>query len=125
MLYCLRFHVSTNSVHTNLLSETSPFLSAQMTVLSIFFQIFVVLGMYNFGYDSSTTIYLGKPWYCCLETGDLSRDWRELREGALLAACALTMIISIKIHPTNIMLIHTGTFYAQIVQISTWWGYAS
>ena len=41
-------------VQTNLLSETSPFLSAQMTVLSIFFQMFVVLGMYKIGYDSST-----------------------------------------------------------------------
>ena len=50
-----------------------------------------------------TTIYLGKPWYCCLETRDLSRDWRELREGALLAACALTVIIFIKFLPKIIM----------------------
>ena len=27
--------------------ETSPFLSAQMAVLSSFFQMFIVLGMYN------------------------------------------------------------------------------
>ena len=32
-----------------ILPETSPFLSAQMAVLSIFFQMFIVLGMYNFG----------------------------------------------------------------------------
>ena len=30
------------------LPETSPFLSAQMAVLSSFFQMFIVLGMYNF-----------------------------------------------------------------------------
>ena len=34
-----------------ILSETSPFLSAQMAVLSSFFQMFIVLGMYNFGFD--------------------------------------------------------------------------
>ena len=55
MLYCLRFY-DFLGVQTNLPSETSPFLSAQMTVLSIFFQMSVVLGMYNTGYDSSTTI---------------------------------------------------------------------
>ena len=31
------------------LSETSPFLSAQMALLSTFFQVYIVLGMYNFG----------------------------------------------------------------------------
>ena len=31
-----------------ILPETSPFLSAQMAVLSSFFQMFIVLGMYNF-----------------------------------------------------------------------------
>jgi hypothetical protein len=31
-----------------ILPETSPFLSAQMAVLSGFFQMFIVLGMYNF-----------------------------------------------------------------------------
>ena len=30
------------------LPETSPFLSAQMTLVSTFFQMFIVLGMYNF-----------------------------------------------------------------------------
>ena len=34
---------------TNFLPETSPFLSAQMAVLSTFFQMFIVLGMYSFG----------------------------------------------------------------------------
>ena len=29
--------------------ETGPFLSAQMAVRSSFFQVFIVLGMYNFG----------------------------------------------------------------------------
>ena len=33
-----------------ILPETSPFLSAQMAVLSNFFQMFIVLGVYNFGY---------------------------------------------------------------------------
>jgi hypothetical protein len=32
-----------------ILLETSPFLSAQMAVMSSFFQMFIVLGMYNFG----------------------------------------------------------------------------
>ena len=32
-----------------ILPETSPFLFAQMTVLSSFFQMFIVLGMHNFG----------------------------------------------------------------------------
>ena len=32
-----------------ILPETSLFLSAQMAVLSSFFQMFIVLGMYNFG----------------------------------------------------------------------------
>ena len=31
-----------------ILPETSPFLSAQIVVLSSFFQMFIVLGMYNF-----------------------------------------------------------------------------
>ena len=31
------------------LPESRPFLSAQMAVLSSFFQVFIVLGMYNFG----------------------------------------------------------------------------
>ena len=31
-----------------ILPETSPFLSAQIAVLSSFFQMFIVLGMYNF-----------------------------------------------------------------------------
>ena len=31
-----------------ILPETSPFLSAQMAVMSSFFQMFIVLGMYNF-----------------------------------------------------------------------------
>ena len=30
------------------LPETSPFLSAQMAFMSTFFQVFIVLGMYNF-----------------------------------------------------------------------------
>ena len=31
------------------LPETSPFLSAQMTLVGSFFQMFIALGMYNFG----------------------------------------------------------------------------
>ena len=31
------------------LPEISPFLSAQMALVSTFFQMFIVLGMYNFG----------------------------------------------------------------------------
>ena len=31
------------------LAETSPFLSAQMVLMSTFFQMFIVLGMYIFG----------------------------------------------------------------------------
>ena len=31
------------------LPETSPFLSAQMALVSTLFQMFIVLGMYNFG----------------------------------------------------------------------------
>ena len=34
-----------------ILPETSPFLSSQMAVLSSFFQIFMVLGMYNIDWD--------------------------------------------------------------------------
>jgi hypothetical protein len=30
------------------LPKTSPFLSAQMALVSTFFQMFIVLGMYNF-----------------------------------------------------------------------------
>ena len=30
------------------LPETSPFFSAQMALVSTFFQMFIVLGMYNF-----------------------------------------------------------------------------
>jgi hypothetical protein len=40
----LRFFLEIQAI----LPETSPFLSAQMAVLSSFFQIFIVLGMYNF-----------------------------------------------------------------------------
>ena len=32
-----------------ILPETSPFSSTQMAVLSSFFQMFIVFGMYNFG----------------------------------------------------------------------------
>ena len=39
------------------LPKTSPFSPAQMTVLSIFFQAFIVLGMYNF-------VFAG-PIFCC------------------------------------------------------------
>ena len=34
-----------------ILTETSSFLSARMAVLSRFFQMFIVLGIYNFGYN--------------------------------------------------------------------------
>ena len=48
-LYCyivsdLRFLLEIQAI----LPETSPFLSAQMAVLSSFFQMFIVLGMHNF-----------------------------------------------------------------------------
>ena len=33
------------------LPETNPFFSAQMALVSTFFQMFIVLGMYNFGFD--------------------------------------------------------------------------
>ena len=48
LIYCLRFQVVLLDVEANL-PETSPFLSAQMALLSTFFQVFIVLGMYNFG----------------------------------------------------------------------------
>ena len=35
------------------LPETSPFLSAQMAVLSSFLQVFIVLGIYNFGFNQA------------------------------------------------------------------------
>ena len=44
MLYCLRFQVFLNAN----LPETSQILSAQMTVLSILFQVLIVLGIFNF-----------------------------------------------------------------------------
>jgi hypothetical protein len=37
-----------------ILPETNPFLSAQMAVLSSFFQMLIVLGMYNFFQHLST-----------------------------------------------------------------------
>ena len=37
------------------LPETSPCLCAQMTVLSIFFQVYIVLGMYRFAVASSSS----------------------------------------------------------------------
>ena len=38
------------------LPKTSPFSPAQMTVLSIFFQAFIVLGMYNFVFPLAPSI---------------------------------------------------------------------
>ena len=38
-----------------ILPETSPFLSDQMAVLSSFFKMFIVLGMYNFEQDENAT----------------------------------------------------------------------
>ena len=46
-LFCLIFQVFCY-VQANL-PETSPFLSAQMALVSTFFQMFIVLGMYNYG----------------------------------------------------------------------------
>ena len=45
----LRFLLKKVKIQQAILLETSPFLSAQMAVLSSFFQVFRVLGMYNFG----------------------------------------------------------------------------
>ena len=45
LLYCFRFLLEIQAI----LPKTSPFLSAQIAVLSSFFQMFIVLGMYNFG----------------------------------------------------------------------------
>ena len=39
-----------------ILPETSPYLSAQMAVLSSFFQMFIVLGMYNFAFTSKESL---------------------------------------------------------------------
>ena len=41
------------------LPKTSPFLSGQMTKLSIFFQVFIVLWMYNFGLPPTLTYPYG------------------------------------------------------------------
>jgi hypothetical protein len=41
-----------------ILPETSPFLSAQMAVLSSFFQVFIVLGMYNFAWNVNCALLL-------------------------------------------------------------------
>ena len=49
-LFCLICISVLLDVHANL-PETSPFLSAQMALVSTFFQMFIVLGMYNFGMD--------------------------------------------------------------------------
>ena len=46
MLYCFRSQFCFEM--QAILPETSPFLSAQMAGLSSFFQMFIVLGMYNF-----------------------------------------------------------------------------
>ena len=35
--------------------KISPFLSAQMAVLSNFYQMFIVIGMYNFAFDRKST----------------------------------------------------------------------
>ena len=56
MLYCLRFQVPIY-VRANL-SETNPFLLAQMTVQSIFFQVFILLWMYNFGHPPNSAVTL-------------------------------------------------------------------
>ena len=50
--YCLRFQVLLDLY----LSEASPFLSAQLAVLSSFFQVFVVLGMYNFDKPTNPSV---------------------------------------------------------------------
>jgi hypothetical protein len=44
--------------------ETSPFLSAQMAVLSSFFQMFIVLGMYNFAYLVKKARKVNKQKFC-------------------------------------------------------------
>ena len=51
-----------------ILPETSPFLSAQMAVLSIFFQMFIVLGMYNFGRNVASLKALWFSQVCWLVT---------------------------------------------------------
>ena len=47
LLHCFRSQVFLNI--QAILPETCPFLSAQMALLSSFFQMFIALGMYNFG----------------------------------------------------------------------------
>ena len=37
--------------------ETIPFLDAQMAVLSIFFQVFIILGIYKFEWDGSLSFF--------------------------------------------------------------------
>ena len=44
------------------LPETSPFLSAQIALVSTFFQMFIVLGMYNFGGTTNWEVYLKYIW---------------------------------------------------------------
>ena len=47
-----------------ILPETSPFLFAQMVVLSSFFQMFIVLGMYNFGCYMKKCSFYTYLFYC-------------------------------------------------------------
>ena len=62
MISDLRFLLEVQTI----LPQTSPFLFAQMAVLRIFFQMFIVFGMYNCG----TTTLAAELWFlysrCCI-----------------------------------------------------------
>ena len=59
-----------------ILPEISPFLSAEMAVLSNFFQMFIALGMYNF--ESVIKMHLKLVWNVLLIDHNQARNWVEM-----------------------------------------------
>ena len=62
----------------NNLKETSPFLSAQMALVSIFLQIFIVPGKYNFGKKSESQANMHKIQYqiCLTENTEKGQSYK-------------------------------------------------
>ena len=72
-----------------ILPETSPFLSAQMAVLSSFFQLFIVLGMYNF---VSKVVHPGLTQVVLAEPLAEKSKWEAIERISLMAVVYTTSL---------------------------------